>query len=43
VKTALKALPQNIAEREKTLAKKLVATARQKARNELENWQPLAG
>ena len=43
VKTALKSLPQDIAEREKSLARKLVAVARQKARNEMQNWQPLAG
>jgi ADP-ribosylglycohydrolase len=41
--TALGSLPQNIVEREKSLAKKLVAVARQKARNEMQNWQPLAG
>jgi ADP-ribosylglycohydrolase len=40
---ALKALPPPIVERERALAVKLVALARQKAHNEIKNWQPLAG
>jgi ADP-ribosylglycohydrolase len=43
VKKALASLPQGITEREKTLAGKLVSVARKKARNEVQNWQPLAG
>jgi ADP-ribosylglycohydrolase len=43
VNAALAPLSQNIAEREKSLANKLVSVARQKARNEVQNWQPLAG
>jgi len=40
---ALKELPTTIVERERSLAVRLVALARQKARNEIKNWQPLAG
>ena len=40
---ALKTLPARIVERERALAVRLVALARQKARNEIKNWQPLAG
>ena len=40
---ALKGLPAAIVERERSLAVRLVALARQKARNEIKNWQPLAG
>jgi ADP-ribosylglycohydrolase len=43
VTDALKGLPASIVERERSLAVKLVALARQKARNEIKNWQPLAG
>jgi len=43
VNAALGPLSQNIAEREKSLANKLVSVARQKARNEVQNWLPLAG
>ena len=40
---ALKALPASIVERERAFATRLVALSRQKARNEIKNWQPLAG
>ena len=43
VDAALASLPQNIADRERSLAHKLVSVAREKARNEVQNWQPLAG
>ena len=43
VMDALKGLPAPIVERERSLAVRLVALARQKARNEIKNWQPLAG
>ncbi len=43
VKDALKSLPAPIVERERSLAVRLVAVARQKARNEMRSWQPLAG
>jgi len=43
VNAALAPLSHNIAEREKSLANKLVSVARQKARNEVQNWLPLAG
>jgi len=43
VHAALASLPQNIADRERSLAHKLVSVAREKARNEVQNWQPLAG
>lgn len=43
VDAALASLPQNIADRERSLAHKLVSVARKKARNEVQNWQPLAG
>lgn len=39
----LKGLPAPIVERERSLATKLVALARQKARAEIKNWQSLAG
>lgn len=42
VDAALASLPQDIADREKSLARKLVSVAREKARNEVQNWQPLA-
>ncbi len=43
IDAALASLPQNIADRERSLAHKLVSVAREKARNEVQNWQPLAG
>jgi ADP-ribosylglycohydrolase len=43
VDAALSSLPQNIADRERSLAHKLVSVAQEKARNEVQNWQPLAG
>ncbi len=43
VKKALAPLATTIVERERSLARRLVAVARQKARSELQSWEPLAG
>ncbi len=43
VTTALAPLPANIVKRERSLATRLVAVARQKARTEMQSWQALAG
>ena len=43
VKAALAPLSTQIAARERSLATRLVTVARQKARNEMQNWRPLAG
>lgn len=43
VTTALAPLSANIVKRERSLATRLVAVARQKARTEMQSWQALAG
>ncbi len=43
VQAALKSLPTEIVERERSLAARLIAVARQKAQSEMRSWRALAG